>query len=155
MIVKPLDFQGEISIGQITQVDVQATVQLFIDEYEPVYLADMLGSDLASQLIEGLENPVPEEKWIKLSDIVRLPCAEFIYYWYQRSNFTQTVGVGEVISQTDNATRGASTDKMILIWNKMVRISRDILCRMDTSVYPAFSPNSHSDIFKFINQFGI
>ena len=154
MIVKPSDFQAEISIGQVEQLDVQANVNLFIEKYEPKFLKLLLGSALAEQLRAAMEGTTPEQKWIDLAERVKLSCANYIYYWYQRDAVTVSAGVGEVEPKAENAVRAEVIGKMVRAWNEMVELNVEFISWIDDRVYPVYRARL-SDIFSTINQSGV
>lgn len=45
--------------------------------------------------------------------------ADYVYYWYQRNNYTQTASTGEVKSANENSTMTSPALKMVRAWNEM------------------------------------
>lgn len=155
MIVKPSDFQGEITIGQVEHQNVAAAVQLFISKYEPKFLNQLIGSALAGQLEEEMTKETPGQIWVDLAGRVKLPCANYIYYWYQRDAITDSAGAGEVEAQAENATRVTVADKAARAWNEMAELNLEFLSWINKAVYPSYKANGNSDIYCAINSLGI
>jgi hypothetical protein len=182
MIVTPSDFQGKLSIGQLEHPDVAARVQLFIDEYEPLYLSNLLGDELSQSFEAGYVKELagdfvlaggywrdagvwiddlewPEQKWTHLADKIKRPCILYIYYKYREDNVTQYAGVGEVLNKSENAVNMPVDYKMIRAWNEMVKRNLDFRLWIDEKTYPEYSRkfyrNLHTEIFSMINRFGI
>lgn len=147
-IITPIDFKGERVIGQVENATVRANVQWFIDKYEPDFLKKLLGLTLYQEFITGL-TPVPVEpptipptyepidpKWLSLRDETDLKqmLIDYVYYWYQRNNATNTGGVGEVKPKADNANSVSPAQKMVTAWNEMAEMAR--LFDLDTATYP-------------------
>lgn len=96
------------------------------------------------------------------SDLKESPIANFIYYWYQRSQVTNTGGVGESKTQTENAIPVSPGEKMASAWNKMVEMNvqmyRFLNANKDT--YPewydwALVDDSNINFLRPINTFNI
>ena len=154
MIVKASDFQAEISLGQLEHADVIAVIDEFIEKYEPKYLSRLLGATLADELADAISQPEPEEQWKNLANMVKKPCANYIYYWFQRDSVSATSGSGESETETENAKRVSPIGKMIRAWNEMVDDSISVT-EWAGRYFPNMNPDYRSDIFKRINQFGI
>ncbi|MDR2775630.1 MAG: hypothetical protein LBC19_12990 [Tannerella sp.] len=159
MIVKPSDFQGELSIGQVEHPDIAARVQLSIDKYEPLYLRKLLGNELATLLKTEYAKEEPEQKWRDLADKIKTPCTLYIYYNYVRGNVTLSTGVGEVLSKSENAVNMPVIDKSVSAWNEMVKHNHDFLSWVESDTYPEYDRKLHccrdSDMCRMINAFGI
>jgi hypothetical protein len=158
MIVTPSIFEGELSIGQMEQPDVAASVQLFINKYEPLYLAKLLGVVLAKELKAGLLAPEPAQKWLDLSQEVKPMLANYVYYHFRIDNETDTAGVGEVEAKAENAYRVTAAYKIVRAWNEAARLARKFRSCIDRELYPEYDGTTtdfNKDIYKLINTFGI
>jgi hypothetical protein len=155
MITTPEIFEGELSIGQITQPDVAARVQLFINKYEPLYLAMLLGKELAALLKTEYAKETHDEKWDILADKVRPMLAGYIYFYYRLNEDTVSTGVGEVSEQSENATRTTPIYKIVKVWNEMAQQSVDFLSWMDRDVYPEYGGYRLVEIYGTKNTFGL
>lgn len=167
-ILTPNSFNGgEQNIADISNQGVQENLQLFIDEYEVVFLNQLLGEALTSEFLSGLqEDPIPQ-KWADLksnSDLLTmLKC--FVYYWYIRNKVSVTTGTGEVKPKNENSSIVNAGNKMCRSWNKMVSKARSFT--LDTTIYPEYvKPQWRSyhfwfygcgvsDIYYPINNFNI
>lgn len=90
------------------------------------------------------------------------PVADFIYYWYQRSQVSNTAGTGEVKTETQNATSVSPKYKMAAAWNRMVdaNIALYEYMRVNNTIYPewynwAQVDDSNVEILTKINIFNI
>ncbi len=131
-------FIGEITIAQLSQPAVQASLALFIGKREPEYLLKALGYSFKKlydagaaetdgrwyDLINGAEYTDRRgflKKWTGLKNAeLQSPIANYTYYWYQRDNVTFTAGSGEQEGKSDNATSVSSAPKMKRAFNEMV-----------------------------------
>jgi hypothetical protein len=154
MIVKPSDFQGGISIGQVGQPDVAAHVQWYIDKYEPLYLRGLLGNELAQLLESEYAKEQPEQKWIDLANEAKKSCALYVYYMYLKGNVTTNDGVGEVLNKSENAVNMPVVDKMVTTWNEMVKYNLEFRAWVDKGIYPEYAMNDVF-IYRTTNAFGI
>jgi hypothetical protein len=156
MIITPAIFEGEINIGQVEQEARQALVQWFIDRYEPAFLAKLLGSELASELLTEYEVIPHDEKWDLLADRVRLPIAYYVYFYFQKNDATSSTGAGEVETEVENAVKSNVQYKMLNAWNTMVNMNLKFREWIDKvrHIYPEYRP-CISDLFCFKNTFGL
>lgn len=153
MIIDSTYFINEIFIaGQANSVDVNSSrskLSGFIAKYESRYLTEILGKDLYSDFKAGLESdPVPQ-KWIDLRDALandatkESPIANYVYYWFLRSQTTTTTGIGETKQLSENADRASSIDKQVRAWNEMVDLNFEVLGFLNDNIidYPLYYPN--------------
>jgi len=140
-IVAPSDFIAEIAIPQSANYFANGgDLQQFIDKYEKKYLIELFGVTFHNELIAGLAiEPKPDpDIWAQLvseTDLKQM-IANYVYYWYKRSEYTQSAGVGEVKPKTDNSTQSTSSLKMVRAWNEMAEMTR--LFDLSTDTYPTF-----------------
>jgi hypothetical protein len=147
-IVAISDFRGEILIANKIDLGVGENVTWFIDKYEPIFLRTIFGADFATLFTAGLaEDPIPQ-RWTDLLTPngydLKTAIANYIYYWYQRDQDTQTVGVGTVKTSNQNAVTASAADKVTRAWLEMMVISWQTLRFLNTNVdvYPEFTmPN--------------
>jgi hypothetical protein len=52
--------------------------------------------------------------------------ANYVYYWYMRNGATQSSGVGEVVTNAENATIASPKQKMASAWNEMSTWIREL-----------------------------
>lgn len=177
-IITPTDFTGQYLIAQIEQEDVSNSVKEFIDKYEPIFLRELLGFELASEFITGLI-PIPVDPptipptyepvdpiWIALRDEMGLKemLKAYVYWFYQEDNVTSTVGTGEGKLKKDNAAAASPLAKMTRNWNEMVNEVR--FFDLSTETYPSYVRVYWRnwwcgcnwrlpEIYKFKNQLGL
>lgn len=121
-------FVGEIFIAGLenTVDSTNSKILGFIKKYEAKYLKELLGDTLYLEFVAGMSVEPIEQKWTdlanKLRDPVTLesPIANYIYYWYKRNEVTDSVVIGEVKPQGENANSASSVHKTVRAWNEMV-----------------------------------
>ena len=59
-------FTGNISIANLTQPDVQAGLQLYINQYENPMMQAALGYDFWNAFMTGLQQPIIDARWVAL-----------------------------------------------------------------------------------------
>lgn len=152
-LLVPNDFNGgEQNIADISNIGTQQNLQVFIDEFEPVFFRKLLGTDLANDFIVGIElEPIPK-KWIDLSNTLKPMVKCYVYYWFIRNKVTLTSGTGEVKPQNENSIIVTGTNKMVKAWNKMV--DNVHLFEPDTTIYTNYK-KCYTEIYKPINGFNI
>ena len=138
MLIDPSYFHGEILIAQRGQLEVQEDIEGLIAKYEPKILRELLGKSLYKEFMEGLEDPFPDPKWINLRDGVdgewmglanmdKLSLiANYVYYHWMRKENLQTVGIGTVKVEAENAVKASPVEKYVRAWNEMV----DWICEL-------------------------
>jgi hypothetical protein len=154
MILTPDIFEGEITIGQLDNVDVAARLQWFVEKYEPLYLRRLLGRELAGMLSSEIENETHDAKWDDLANELKSMLANYVYYYYQTDNETTSAGVGEVETEAENAVKTTVIYKTVKAWNDMVKQNLDFRMWIDRTVYPEYKP-CISELFHFKNTFGL
>ena len=113
----------------------------FIAQYEPEFLVKFFGVDLAdlvqteintSGSVGGVVQDIVEGKdfvnlanvtkrWVGLKNATYIsPIANYIYYIVQQQRDTSSTGIGEMMQQTQNATRTNAGAKTTFAWNQMV-----------------------------------
>lgn len=146
-------FEIDPFIAQIGQLAVRENVQLFINRYEPRFLSVLLGNKTYLDFIEGIAEPAPAQKWLDLRDGKTYeddkgntfiwpglanpdtkvsPIANYVYYWYTRSEASWGTGSGEVVPSVENGVRNSPDGKQVQIWRDMVRINYQCLHFLQT-----------------------
>src|SRR5690606_33868577 len=133
MLIDPSYFHGEILIAQRSQLEVQEDINALIAKYEPKILRELLGSKLYKEFTDGLKGETIDPKWINLKDGVdgewmgltdskeKLSIiANYVYYHWMKKENIQTVGIGTVKPEADNASKASPVDKYVRAWNEMV-----------------------------------
>lgn len=127
MIVQPADFIGEVRIANVSQEDVAADLNHFIQKYEPIILTELLGATLYADLSAGLEVEPIEQKWQLLINEVKLSVVNYIYWYYITDQHIQTVGVGQAVSKAGNAYIVSPVTKLVRAWNEMVQNNFNVI----------------------------
>jgi len=264
-------FVGEINLPNTNEEDIQVRLKHFINIYEPKFLTELLGYDLYSSFIAGLQETIIEQKWVDLlygngiykglmstpngiaatvnssntlemvvgrgrindpvdgSNTTVIPdvfanvptvlerrgigqllinefsidgntltltngtfnsgeifflkkdttigiapapsvmpismIANYVYYWWMRNEATQTAGVGEVMTKTENSYRTSPATKMIKAWNDMVDMVWECMrflqrndygfvfgySSINSAMYRGYNTRGLSEIFYKIN----
>lgn len=157
-ILKPSDFNGgEQAIADLSNEGARQNLQAFIDEYEIVFLRELLGLSLANEFYAAINitDPAPDQKWIDLRDTTdikpMLKC--YVYYWFIRNKITLTTGTGEVKAKNENSTITFSGDKLVRAWNKMSNKAR--LFDISTVDYPTYVRPYWGRFYRWYNGCGI
>lgn len=161
-------------------------IQSFITKYEPIFLKTILGMDLYTLFIAGLDANTAIYEAIRdggtYDDIYGItqewegfvsgnnPIANFIYWYYQKSNASITTGIGETNASVENGTRTSPNQKMVESWNEMVDYNNMLhgYLYANSSIYPTYiGVNSYlpvaifpymkswKDLFTKQNMYGI
>lgn len=120
-ITSPNDFVQEYNIPNRSEPMIAEAIQWYIDKYETVLLTELLGDTLYTLLKEGLIADPVLVKWADLSAKCKNAIIGFVYWNYRFSNTTQTGNIGETAPTAENADIVTPLEKMIPIWNEMVR----------------------------------
>lgn len=86
--------------------------------------------------------------------------ANYIYYHWHRDQATQSVGIGEVATKAENATRVSPAVKMVRAWNEMIDWIKEMVLFLDTrrADYPEWDDQDRHFMrrkFWYINEFNI
>lgn len=134
-------FEGEIFIPQLSQLDVQESLQGFIDKYEPKLLRKLLGVPMYTELAAGMAVAppnVPDPKWTALMggaeyddgtkywDGLGVLIADYVYWFFMFDYNVHTVQVGVAKPKSENAAPASPVHKMVRAWNEFV----DLTCNM-------------------------
>jgi hypothetical protein len=113
----------------------------FIAQYEPEFLVQFFGVTLANlvqteintsgsiggavqKIVEGsdfVNQAGVTKRWVGLKNATYIsPIANYIYYLVQQVRDTSSTGIGEMMQQTQNATRTSAGAKTTFAWNQMV-----------------------------------
>lgn len=113
----------------------------FIAQYEPEFLVKFFGVTLADNvqseintgnlggniqlIVEGtdfINQAGITKRWggLKNTTTYVSPIANYIYYLVQYQRESSSTGLGEMIQQTQNATRTTADAKITFAWNQMV-----------------------------------
>lgn len=112
----------------------------FISQFEPIFIEKVFGVTLGALVQSEIDTPTGvgiisnlvngvtyttsagvTKKWIGLKNAKLLsPVANYVYYQIQQVRDTSTTGIGEMMQQTQNATRTNAGAKTTSAWNQMV-----------------------------------
>lgn len=147
-------FIGELDIPNTNRTDVVERLQFFIDKYEEKFLTDLLGYELYKNFKAGVTAYPILSKWSSLRDggeytyngrltkwngliqsnIPSSMIANYVYYHWMRNEVTQSTGLGEVSTKSENAVRVSPSGKMTRAWNEMVEQVWKLVAFLDTNV---------------------
>ena len=160
-------FHGNVSIPNLgINEGNTASVNDFIVKYEKKFLSEILGYKMYSQLVTAYTPTAPISGiWFDLvngkrfidslgrdnyfggladiseGDSYKLsPIANYIYWQFMKNTATNTVGIGESITATENAFRVSPKDKMVTAWNEMVEwnMIMDDFIKQNEEKYPDY-----------------
>lgn len=152
-------FEVDCFIPQLGHLAVQSKVNTYINRYEPRFLTDLLGKTFYDAFTVGLAAPAPEQRWLDLKNgktytdtdgntfvweglanaTTKISAvANYVYYWYTRSDSAFSTGSGEVVPEVENGTRASFVHKQVQAWNEMVRLNYACLhfLQVNKDVYP-------------------
>jgi hypothetical protein len=157
-------FIGEINIPNTNQLAVQENLDFLISKREPEILIQLFGYEMYKAFVAGLqEDPVPH-RWIDLRDGADFTyngelrhwmgliaksdepkeslIANYVYYWFMRKEATQTSGVGETVTKTENSVRVSPIAKQVQAWNEMVEWIYDMwnFLQANSAIYSEWKP---------------
>lgn len=159
-LIKPEIFHGEIFIAQLSQLDVEESVQSFIDKYEPLLLRKLLGVKMYADLLAGSEVDPVDPKWVKLLDGsdydngakhwygLRILIADYVYWFFMFDYNVHTVQVGVAKPKSENATPASPVHKMVRAWNEFVDLTCEMhdFIRSNEADYPDYAYIDRSSI---------
>lgn len=144
LIMKPgIDYSWDPAIGLLTLLKV----------------GDKFGNpeDFFVQFQVRLDGPPPAS----IDNSANESCiANYVYYWYRRSNVTQYSGIGEVMTGAENSVQANPRKKIASAWNEMHRWVKEFCAFMqttqnaDATMYPEWTlVNEHDALrhFAFMN----
>jgi hypothetical protein len=133
-------FKSEIALPQLSSPSVQENVNRYINTYEPVFLNEVLGYELATAFVDGLAQDPVLQKWADLkngalfidpstNEQTKYPgisnsIAYYVYYHLRRDDSVTTTSAGDSVSRAENASMVSSARKMTTAWNQMVKWNR-------------------------------
>lgn len=163
-------FVGELFVPNITSksgsVSELTEFQTFIGLKEVDYLESFFGYEMAKIIIDAYDASVavsPVALPSRIADIITgaeftniwgdldkwkgltradltSPIADYVYYYWNKKNASQTTGAGEIINQVENSTVISKGEKVEYVWNKGVKqnlILADFM-RSNASTYPEY-----------------
>lgn len=142
-IAQNTDFIGRFYVAnQVDSLQVAAQLNYLISTYEELFLRDILGpyyyplfiawfaldapgraADPNNATFAGLLNGVSfenKQSILQYSQPIIKSIMAYLYDKWNRENLTQTVAMGEVNTDSQNAAAGTPTYKVVDRWNEMV-----------------------------------
>lgn len=167
----PLLITGLSAMGSGVSVPVakakKDNINYFIAKYENQFLNYLLGEDLAQKFKTEISEETHDIKWdtllskLKKTEVIGTTSynysfiANYIYYYYQRNELTDTTSIGEY----DAPQRMTIINKSVFAWNSMVNDVMKFWEWMD-EVYKDYYTDYDSfiinkDLTNYINSLGI
>lgn len=160
------EYHNSFLTGKTYRV-VQRGVGPLVPVDEIVFLSDgfskvagfQVGEKFTIQFTQA--TPLPEPAGVTTSDIKQSLIANYVYFYWMKDQYTQTVGLGEVASKAENAELANPAAKMILAWNEMIDDIDNLylFLQQNQSVYPEWNTGQNKRSFRHqfqhINQWGI
>lgn len=171
-------FIGEINLPNTNQLAVQEILDFLISKREPELLTQLFGYEMFKAFTAGLtEDPVPQ-RWVDLRDGVDYQdgdvlrhwmglvaidgepkeslIANYVYYWFTRKEATQTSGVGEVATKTENSVRVSPIAKQVRAWNEMIDWIAELFnyLQVKQDEFPEWKPDSKC-VWDYVNAFNV
>lgn len=156
-IITKSDFKTDIKIANKSDAAVNEDLTNFITEREPEFLGMLFGSDFATLFYNGIVPPVtdpvtPQDPRMValLTPRLRKAIATYIWYYYQRDQFEQVVGLGTVKTNPQNALLSSPRDKMLKTWFDMMKTCWQVqkfLKDDDGEIYPEWVVPNWFNIF--------
>lgn len=147
--------QYRSGVGAVMQAVNEYSLDWYIEKYEEEFLVELLGRNLYNEMVDGVNNN--EDKWIALrdkiyraGDVSFSPAANYVYFSAMRDFQTQTSMTGEVRGKNSHSIIVPAYDKLVRVWNDMVRMCRDIVQWMAEEGY-----GNLNCYWVTINKFGI
>lgn len=113
MLIDISNFVNEYNIGQKSSSSVQSTIQSFVKKYEPMFIREVLGKDY--------DYTTADTYSIKTNVVFLEALTAYVFYWYTRNNYLQSVGIGVTKPQSENSEVVKPYQKMVFAWNDMIR----------------------------------
>ena len=141
MLITPSFFVDDISIPNNMSPMVFERINGFINKFEPRLLRDLLGNELYELLLseksERMESLINGTNFIGyegyndyweglVHDKEQSLIAYYVYYQFEESNATQSVGLGTTIPNNNAQKAVTPADKMIGAWNNMSNSIKDL-----------------------------
>ena len=142
-------FINDNNVPNKSYADVSIVLNGLIDTHEPEYLKTVLGYELFLGFMAGIQVTTPDQRFTDLligkdftgqngklkrwAGFINVtpgtttvvanalsPIANYVYWFWLKSNHTQTSGLGEVRNEAQNAVRVSPKHKAVKTWNDMV-----------------------------------
>ena len=157
--------QGAVAVPNLAD-EVIADLNYYIQKYEPIYLAKVLGVAFRDAFLAGLEADPVEQKWKQLkegatyqngnqewigftNDSKQSPIANYVYIKFARDNQTLFTGIGEVAPAAENATAKLARRRFADVWTEMAYWNVDLYNYLvkSSGMYPEFNAGMVDGLF--------
>lgn len=192
LLIDTTYFNGKINVPNVDNPVARGSLAQFISEYEPDFLRKLLGPSLYAAYITGIAIVAPDQKWLDLRDGTSYnyggntytwkgltqaitagtvtykfsPIANYIWYWWMRTNNTSTTSEGESSSKKANGNKVSPALKMATVWNVMAEWNRTFyqFLQASTDTYPEWEGHQYyldgngrpnCDLVTTINEFNL
>ena len=147
-------FRRGINVAQLSQPEVREVVESYVDMYEPYLLSVFLGQSLHNDLLQGLQAPVVDQKWLDLkewlanSTLKTSPIANYVFSYLVYDEVTENTGIGIVSPQGENSTKATPVYKSVKAWNDMRLMLEHVhnKIRANISKYPNYKHKNFTSI---------
>lgn len=144
-------------------------LDVFVNKYVIDYLIRLFGRELTEKFISEVEKGSTGEIWANLKKQLLIeigpykasPLANYVYYWVMRDARTKTTQAGEADPKFDNAENANNNQKMVKVWNDMVRMTctiKEWFCK-NNQAYEEYkgcqTDRNICSITQYINTYGI
>lgn len=147
------------AIPSLNQPPISTKLNNYLDIYEDEYLVNVLGQQLSDEFAAGLEESVVDPKWTALRDGAEFtynnvkynwkgflrttkesPIANYIMWYIVRDGNDDLTGVGVMKSTSENSEVQSPINRMVNIWNQMVKENRilSLFLLSNQSDYPSY-----------------
>lgn len=174
MIIDSTYFINKLALPQVGNPEGLIAVNSFIQQYEPEFLQCALGYNLGQAFVAGLEDSLPEDRWLWLlqghsytingyngawkgfeNATKQSPIANYVFYQFMDNKAVDFVLTGNVVSSTENNRTVNGVDRMVDTWNRMVDMNTDLVnyLRANKTLYPEWKECGCKDwwLFPFHN----
>lgn len=100
---------------------VKAAIEGFIEEYQPVYLRDAVGEELAEQIsgLVDVESGESSSDIDTLIEMLREPFAEYVFFHMIRTNF-EVATIDGIVRLSNTNSPVSPLRAMVAAWGRMV-----------------------------------
>lgn len=164
MIIDSSYFVRNLALPQVGNPEGLIAVNAFIAKYEPQFLECALGFDLAQAFADGIEDSLPEQRWVDLlegadyswkgrnnrwegfENAAKLsPIANYVFYQFVDNKASTFALTGHIVSQTENNRTVNGVDRLVDTWNEMVDFNTRLMhfLRANKANYPEWRECNH------------
>lgn len=133
-IIQPALFIGENNIPNKNEIG--ENLQWFIDKYEPLFLTELLGVELYTELKAN----ITDARFVALLPYLKPAIVDYVYWFYLADQNTVTATTGGAKPKQQNSANASSYPKMVRAWNEMVKLNRETNKFLhDNATYPEYT----------------